>query len=139
MAVASRLVAAELYIQNCLSRLPPILGKWLGHRGQRLPPPTLCHYCLSGFIGAFGGIGVLFAVFGHTGLFTTGNVPPIVVSFVSAESLLTLALLTQSCTGRLRNSLLWRRRRSVLPAPPSYPWPLLECPHWRHHCYNLSP
>jgi hypothetical protein len=91
MAVANPFVAAELYIQKFLSRLPHILSRWLGYRAQKLSPSPLWAFCFWSFTGAFGGIGMLFAVFGHTDYFTVRNAPPIVASFVSASSLLTIS------------------------------------------------
>ncbi|KAF2788169.1 hypothetical protein K505DRAFT_256114 [Melanomma pulvis-pyrius CBS 109.77] len=74
-------VLAERHIQRVLARLPAPLSRFLGHRNQKLAPsPTYVVY-LWGFIGAFGGLGTLFAVFGHSHYFTSRNVPAIVASY----------------------------------------------------------
>ena len=81
--MADPLVKAERHIQDALARLPRFISRFLGYRGESLPPSPDHLVCLWGFIGAFGGLGVLFAVFGHTEYFTSRMVPPIVASFVS--------------------------------------------------------
>lgn len=73
---------AEHYIQRILSRLPASISRFLGYRDQKLPPSPTWVACLWGFIGAFGGLGILFAVFGHTDYFTDRSVPALVASYV---------------------------------------------------------
>jgi hypothetical protein len=75
-------VQAERHVQNALARLPPFVARFLGHRGKTLPPSPNYLVCLWGFIGAFGGLGIIFAVFAHTEYFTSRMVPPIIASFV---------------------------------------------------------
>jgi hypothetical protein len=79
------LVPVERVIQRGLSRLPLWLSRWLGFRGKPLSPSPTWVVCLWGFIGAFGGLSVILAIFGHTEYFTVRLVPPIVASFVSIQ------------------------------------------------------
>ncbi|KAF2638295.1 HPP-domain-containing protein [Massarina eburnea CBS 473.64] len=74
-------VQAERHIQNALARLPRSMSRFLGYRGTNLPPSPNYLVCLWGFIGAFGGLGIIFAVFAHTEYFTSRLVPPIIASF----------------------------------------------------------
>ncbi|KAI4214655.1 MAG: hypothetical protein LQ351_002728 [Letrouitia transgressa] len=64
-----------------LSRLPPYLSRWLGYRSS--PPEKQSKYiiCPWSFIGAFCGLAVLQAIFGHARYFIDLDVPPIVASF----------------------------------------------------------
>ncbi|EJD04511.1 uncharacterized protein FOMMEDRAFT_155653 [Fomitiporia mediterranea MF3/22] len=64
-----------------LARLPPWLSYWLGYRAS--PPPKRPNYIiwLWSFIGAFGGLSILQAVFGHTHYFIERNVPSIIASY----------------------------------------------------------
>ena len=67
-----------------LSRLPRWLSHWLGYRQPTaLPAKPLQRYliCLWSFIGAFGGLSILQAVFGHAQYFINRGVPPIIASF----------------------------------------------------------
>jgi hypothetical protein len=76
----------ERYIQRMLSRFPAPISRFLGYRDQKLPPSPTWVICVWGFIGAFGGLSVLFAVFGHTDYFTGRNVPALVASYVKFSS-----------------------------------------------------
>ncbi|KAH8723242.1 HPP family-domain-containing protein [Phaeosphaeriaceae sp. PMI808] len=75
------LVPLERYIQTGLAKLPLWLSRWLGFRGKPLPPSPTWMICLYGFIGAFGGLSIIIAIFAHTEYFTVRLVPPIVASF----------------------------------------------------------
>lgn len=77
-----------------LARLPPWLTRWLGYRSS--PPPTRSRYIiwLWSFIGAFCGISLIQAVFGHAQYFIRRGVPSIVASYVSMNSVFTLTILT---------------------------------------------
>ena len=77
---------AERYIQRMFSRFPAPISRFLGYRDQKLPPSPTWVVCLWGFIGAFGGLGVLFAIFGHTAYFTSRHVPALVASYVNFYS-----------------------------------------------------
>jgi CBS-domain-containing membrane protein len=79
-------VQAERHIQTALGRLPLWLSRFLGHRGENLPPSSNLVTCVWGFIGAFGGVSILNAVFAHSEYFVSRMVPAIVASFVSATS-----------------------------------------------------
>lgn len=85
MPIWDPLVPAERVIQRGLSHLPPWISRWLGYRGTSLPPSRTWIVCLWGFIGAWGGVASIIAVFAHTSYFHNIHlVPPIVASFVSA-------------------------------------------------------
>lgn len=85
MPIWDPLVPAERVIQRGLAHLPPWISRWLGYRGVNLPPSRTWVVCLWGFIGAWGGVASIIAVFGHTQYFHNIHlVPPIVASFVSA-------------------------------------------------------
>jgi len=75
-------VIAEQHLQRALATLPAPLSRFLGYRGQKLPPSPTYVICLYGFIGAFGGLGIILAIFGHSNYFTSRNVPAIVASYV---------------------------------------------------------
>jgi hypothetical protein len=77
------LVPAERHIQSALGRLPLWLSRWFGFRGKPLPPSPSWMVCFYGFVGAFGGLSIIIAIFKHTEYFTIRMVPPIVASFVS--------------------------------------------------------
>ncbi|KAH7112543.1 HPP family-domain-containing protein [Dendryphion nanum] len=81
MPLTDPFVEGERLIQKGLTRLPPWLSRFFGYRDTKLPPSPTYLVCIYGFIGAFGGLGILFAVFAHTTYFTSRNVPPVVASF----------------------------------------------------------
>jgi hypothetical protein len=83
MPIWDPFVPAERSIQRGLSRLPLALSHWLGYRPKSSPPSRTWIVCLWGFIGAFCGLSVILAIFGHTDYFRSRAVPPIVASFVS--------------------------------------------------------
>jgi hypothetical protein len=83
MPIWDPLVPVERSIQRVLARLPPVISHWLGYRGKSLPPSATWIVCVWGFIGAFGGLSVILAIFGHTEYFRSRAVPPIIASFVS--------------------------------------------------------
>ena len=84
MPIWDPLVPAERVIQRGLAHLPIWISRWLGYRGTSLPPSRNWVVCLWGFIGAWGGVASIIAVFGHTHYFHNIHlVPPIVASFVS--------------------------------------------------------
>ena len=68
---------------NRLSRLPQWLSHWLGYRTS--PPPKRSDYIvwMWSFIGAFGGISLIMAVFQQSHYFVERGVPPIIASYVS--------------------------------------------------------
>ncbi|KAJ4292526.1 hypothetical protein N0V90_009189 [Kalmusia sp. IMI 367209] len=74
-------VRVERGIQAALARLPPWMSRFLGYRGKPAPPSTNLMVCIWGFIGAFGGVAILLAVFSHSTYFTSRNVPAIVASY----------------------------------------------------------
>ena len=68
--------------QHRLARWPTWASRWLGYRPT--PPPKHPDYLVWAwsFIGAFCGISVLQAVFGHAEYFIGRKVPSIVASYV---------------------------------------------------------
>lgn len=83
MPIWDPLVPAERVIQRGLAHLPSWISRWLGYRGKNIPPSRTWVVCLWGFIGAWGGVASIIAVFGHTSYFHNIHlVPPIVASFV---------------------------------------------------------
>ncbi|KAJ6474224.1 HPP family-domain-containing protein [Mycena sanguinolenta] len=70
-----------------LSRLPPWISHWLGYRAA--PPPKRPDYIvwLWSFIGAFCGLSILQAVFGHAHYFVERNVPSIIASYAASAVL----------------------------------------------------
>ncbi|KAF2713932.1 hypothetical protein K504DRAFT_370532 [Pleomassaria siparia CBS 279.74] len=74
-------VPAERFVQRELARLPAPLSRFLGYRAKNVPPLPMYIVCFWGFIGAFGGLGVIFAVFAHTNYFTSRNVPVVIASY----------------------------------------------------------
>lgn len=69
--------------KNLLSRLPPWLSRWLGHRPS-LPPasPAPIFIYFWSFIGAFIGISIIQAIFEQSSYFQARHVPSIVASYV---------------------------------------------------------
>ncbi|KAJ7339736.1 HPP family protein [Mycena albidolilacea] len=67
--------------QSRLARLPRWISHWLGYRES--PPPKQPKYVvwLWSFIGAFCGLSLIQAVFGHSQYFLRRNVPSIVASY----------------------------------------------------------
>jgi hypothetical protein len=69
-----------------LSRLPRWLSRWLGYRDTSPPaPPHVYVLYLWPFIGAFCGLSLLQAVFGHADYFIDRGVPSIIASYVSVS------------------------------------------------------
>lgn len=117
------LVPVERLIQSGLARLPPVVSRWLGYRGKSLPPSVTWVVCLWGFVGAFAGLSVVLAVFGHTEYFRSRAVPPIVASFVSLRLYIQIHVLIG--LGRFCYTLLWSNRCTASPASLSRLRPLL--------------
>ncbi|KAL5495780.1 hypothetical protein ACEPAI_1244 [Sanghuangporus weigelae] len=67
--------------QARLALLPSWLSHWLGYRST--PPPVRPNYIIWfwSFIGAFGGLSILQAIFGHAHYFIERNVPSIIASY----------------------------------------------------------
>ncbi|ORX93664.1 HPP family-domain-containing protein [Clohesyomyces aquaticus] len=72
--------AAEHRLQAAISRLPRCIGRFLGYRREKTNPSLSATY-VGGLVGAFGGIALLQAVFGHTQHFTSRGVPQLVSSY----------------------------------------------------------
>lgn len=65
-----------------LTHLPPALSRWLGYRASPLRPlPNYIVYFWS-FIGAFGGIALVQAVFMQAQYFVRRGAPSVVSSYV---------------------------------------------------------
>lgn len=79
-----------------LARLPRWISHWLGYRDA--PPAKQPEYIvwLWSFVGAFCGLSILQAVFGHSQYFIERSVPSIIASYVRA---LDHSTLTKFLTG----------------------------------------
>ena len=86
MPIWDPLVPVERGIQRGLARLPVPVSHWLGYRHKTEPPSRTWVVCVWGFIGAFCGLSVILAIFGHTDYMRSRAVPPIIASFVSFPS-----------------------------------------------------
>lgn len=67
------------------SNIPPAVTRWFGVRSQPPPPKPLWVSLLWAFIGAFCGLSLLQAVFGHASYFVDRGVPQLVASYVSSR------------------------------------------------------
>lgn len=67
------------------SRLPPWATRWIGVRSQPPKPKPIYVPYLWAFIGAFCGLSLLQAIFGHTPYFIERGVPPVIASYVSIQ------------------------------------------------------
>jgi CBS-domain-containing membrane protein len=63
------------------------VSRWFGYRGPTAAPPTKTNYVvwIWSFIGAFGGLSVLQAIFINSEYFLQRRVPPIIASYVSVS------------------------------------------------------
>ena len=70
---------------NIFEKWPAWLSRWLGYRAPGAAPPSKTNYVvwIWSFIGAFGGLSVLQAVFTYAEYFVQRKVPSIVASYVS--------------------------------------------------------
>jgi len=101
------LVPAERFIQRGLARLPAPVSHWLGYRAKAPSSSPTWIICVYGFFGAFCGLSVILAIFGHTDYFTSRAVPPIVASFVRLPNRSHWPAATDNGpSGRFCNSLL---------------------------------
>lgn len=73
------------------SRLPPWATRWIGVRSQPPKPKPIYVPYLWAFIGAFCGLSLLQAIFGHTPYFIERGVPPVIASY-GATAVLCYAL-----------------------------------------------
>ncbi|KAL9118794.1 MAG: hypothetical protein Q9187_004652 [Circinaria calcarea] len=71
-----------------LSRLPLWLSRWFGYRTEAPRKISDLSNALWSFIGAFCGLSILAAVFGHTHYFIERHVPEVVASFGASTVLL---------------------------------------------------
>ena len=71
---------------NVFEGWPAWLSRWFGYRGPTAAPPTKTNYVvwIWSFIGAFGGLSVLQAIFINSEYFLQRRVPSIIASYVSA-------------------------------------------------------
>ncbi|KAI4943571.1 hypothetical protein J4E91_009208 [Alternaria rosae] len=81
MPIWDPLVPVERVIQRGLARLPQPISHWLGYRTKAAPAARTWVVCVWGFIGAFCGLSVILAIFGHTDYMRSRAVPPIIASF----------------------------------------------------------
>jgi hypothetical protein len=143
MPIWDPLVPVERGIQRGLARLPVPVSHWLGYRHKTEPPSRTWVVCVWGFIGAFCGLSVILAIFGHTDYMRSRAVPPIIASFVSflfvfkkKKASTPIDKLT-FISGRFGNPLLWRYRCAFLATTLSGLWPLLQWLGWCHRSNHL--
>jgi len=77
---------------NRLARLPPWISHWLGYRSSPAKKQPVYIIYLWSFIGAFCGLSVLQAIFGHAHYFIDRHVPSIVASY-GASAVLSYGLI----------------------------------------------
>ena len=82
-----------------LSHLPLWLSHWLGYRSRPPKIPSAYTVYLWSFIGAFCGLSVLQAIFGHAQYFIDHHVPSIIVPYVRTH--LSLPLVPSSDHGHV--------------------------------------
>ncbi|KZW03778.1 hypothetical protein EXIGLDRAFT_737654 [Exidia glandulosa HHB12029] len=70
-----------------LSRIPGWISRWVGYRSRTPTKLPVCVIWLWSFVGAFGAMAILQAVFTHADTFKARNVPPIVGSFAASAVL----------------------------------------------------
>ncbi|KAG8162081.1 hypothetical protein KVR01_007846 [Diaporthe batatas] len=70
------------------SNLPPALSHWFGARSQPPPQTPFWNSLLWAFVGAFCGLSVLQAVFGHASYFIDRGVPQLVASYGASAVLI---------------------------------------------------
>ena len=87
--------------RNVFDEFPAWLSRWFGYRAPDAAPPSTTNYVvwIWSFIGAFGGLSVLQAIFTNSEYFLERKVPPIIASYVSASTrfIPTLELLPVFC------------------------------------------
>lgn len=74
-------------MKNYQTKLPPTISHWFGVRTQPPPAKPLWVSLLWAFVGAFCGLSLLQAVFGHAAYFIDRGVPQLVASYVSCTRL----------------------------------------------------
>ncbi|EJD51947.1 HPP-domain-containing protein [Auricularia subglabra TFB-10046 SS5] len=72
---------------HILARWPALASRWLGFRAVPPKPQHRAVIWAWSFIGAFVGMSVLQAVFGHTAYFKERHAPPIIASFAASAVL----------------------------------------------------
>ena len=115
--------------QNVFENWPTWLSRWLGYRSSNASPSSTTNYVvwIWSFIGAFGGLSVIQAVFTNAEYFVRRKVPQIVGSYVSILKMVSIFrqayLLLEGCFCRTR-----LRSARVTPCPTaSTPWRSLYC------------
>ena len=75
--------------KNVFEEWPAWLSRWFGYRASTAAPPSKTNYVvwIWSFIGAFGGLSVLQAIFTYSEYFLQRKVPPIIASYVSTFTL----------------------------------------------------
>jgi len=70
---------------DVFEKWPTWLSRWFGYRVPGAAPPSKANYVvwIWSFIGAFGGLSVLQAIFNNSEYFLQRRVPPIIASYVS--------------------------------------------------------
>lgn len=133
-------VRAERGIQSALAQLPTWMSRFFGYRGKPNPPSSNLLVCIWGFIGAFGGLGVILAVFTTSQYFTSRHVPAIVASYVSFRMCFQhdVSNVNNKDTGCVSYPVLWRYRRPTGTAACFGFWPFLQWSCWRHRVRHLQ-
>lgn len=75
-------------MRNSQSKLPPEITHWFGVRNQPPPAKPLWISLIWAFVGAFCGLSLLQAVFGHASYFVDRGVPQLVASYVGFSCLI---------------------------------------------------
>ena len=130
------LVRAERGIQSGLAQLPPWISRFFGYRGKPQPPSRNLLVCIWGFVGAFGGLGILFAVFTRSQYFTSRAVPPIVASYVSNP--IWYQPRSNMEAGSIGDFVLWCHWRSASTTTCIGLRTFLQRSGWRHHLRYLQ-
>jgi len=70
---------------DVFEKWPTWLTRWFGYRAPGAAPPNRTNYVvwIWSFIGAFGGLSVLQAIFNNSEYFLQRRVPPVIASYVS--------------------------------------------------------
>ena len=81
--------------RNILKKWPTWLSRWFGYRPPDAAPPATTNYVvwIWSFIGAFGGLSVLQAIFTYSEYFLQRKVPSIIASYLSISRHLVSSLI----------------------------------------------
>ena len=76
---------STLMLGSVFEESPTWLSRWFGYRAPDAAPPNTTNYVvwIWSFVGAFGGLSVIQALFTNSEYFLQRKVPPIIASYVS--------------------------------------------------------